>query len=209
MQSTGHNDEAASRAGLILDCAAQLAGEGGPGAVRMRDIAARTGIALGTLYRQFASKDAVLIALLEREVGFLENSMAWIRASGDTYVKRAMGFYEPVTRIMCGRENLTRALLGAVAAGNPALSDRVSAYHVRTTALVAGVLEGRELPRGERLPLSRAALEDLAYMLSQTWFSALVGWMGGLFGPDTVIAHVEKAATWLVRGALCEAETPR
>jgi len=204
MHSQGHPDDGGARAGLILDCAAELAAEGGPGAVRMRDIAARTGIALGTLYRQFASKDEVLIALLEREVGFLENSMAWIRASGDSYVKRAMGFYEPVTRIMCGRENLTRALLGAVAAGNPALSDRVSSYHARTTALVAGVLEGREPPRAEARLLERAQLESLAYMISQSWFSALVGWMGGLFGPDAVIEHVERATTWLVRGALCE-----
>ncbi len=201
---SGTPDDVGARASLILDCAAQLASEGGPGAVRMRDIAARSGIALGTLYRQFASKDEVLIALLEREVGFLERSMAWIRASGDTYVQRAMGFYEPVTRIMCGRENLTRALLGSVAAGNAALADRVSGYHARTTALVASVLEGREVPKAEPRALDRAQLEVLAYMTSQSWFAALVGWMGGLFGPDMVIANVERATTWLVRGALAD-----
>lgn len=205
MHSNDSHGDADTRARLILDCAAELASAGGPGAVRMRDIATRTGVALGTLYRQFESKDAVLIALLEREVGFLENSLAWIGARGDTYVRRAMGFYEPVTRIMCARENLTRALLGAVAAGNPALADRVSAYHERTKALLVSVLEGREPPRDEKRVLAQAQLEDLAYMMSQAWFSALVGWMGGLFGPDTVIAHVEKAATWLVRGALCDA----
>lgn len=192
------------RARLVLDCAARLAGEGGIEAVRMRDIATQTGLALGTLYRQFPSKDAVLLALLEREVGFLESSMAFMRVSGDTYVRRAVGFFDPVTRIMCGREKLTRALLATVAAGNPELHKQIARYHKRSTTLIAGVLAGDHPPKDEPRALDGEELERVAYILSQTWFAALIGWMGGQFAPETVVAHVENAAVWLVRGALCK-----
>jgi AcrR family transcriptional regulator len=188
----------------VLDAAAQLADEGGLEAVRMREIAGRANIALGTLYKDFAGKDDVLVALLEREMVLLEQSMGWLRSSGDTYVRRVLAFFDPVTRIMCSRENQTRALLTAVATASPGLAARISAYHVRMTALITRALGGSDAPKSEPRALEAAAIEKLAYMLSQTWFAALIGWMSGLFGVEQVLAHVEAAALWLVRGALAE-----
>jgi AcrR family transcriptional regulator len=44
----------------IVDAATALAAEGGYEAVMMKDVASRAGVALGTLYRYFASKDHLL-----------------------------------------------------------------------------------------------------------------------------------------------------
>src|SRR5579875_1949448 len=46
----------------ILETAIQLASEGGYDAVQMRDVAGQAGVALGTLYRYFSSKDQLLAA---------------------------------------------------------------------------------------------------------------------------------------------------
>ena len=44
----------------VLDVAEQLAGEGGPAAVTIRAVAARSGASSGSLYHSFASREALL-----------------------------------------------------------------------------------------------------------------------------------------------------
>ena len=44
-----------------------LAAEGGYDAVQMRDVAARAEVALGTLYRHYASKDQLLLAAMAEQ----------------------------------------------------------------------------------------------------------------------------------------------
>src|SRR5262245_25646057 len=48
----------------IVDTAIELAEKGGFEAVRLRDVAAQAGVALGTLYRRFRSKEELLLAAL-------------------------------------------------------------------------------------------------------------------------------------------------
>ena len=54
------------RSDAILDVAIELAEEGGFDNVRQRDVAAQAGVALGTLYKRFRSKEMLLVATLER-----------------------------------------------------------------------------------------------------------------------------------------------
>src|SRR5437764_4681187 len=56
----------AARRRRVLDAALRLAGEGGLDAVQMRDVAAAAGVALGTVYRYFSSKERLL---LEAKIG--------------------------------------------------------------------------------------------------------------------------------------------
>ena len=57
------------RARRIVDSAVELAEQGGFEAVRLRDVAAHAGVALGTLYRRFRSKEDLLVAArLDAEV---------------------------------------------------------------------------------------------------------------------------------------------
>ncbi len=59
-------------AAAILDAAEEVFAERGIGAAHMNDIAARAGVAVGTLYNHFADRDALLDALLqERRHGLL------------------------------------------------------------------------------------------------------------------------------------------
>ena len=59
----------AARRRRVLDATLALADEGGFDAVQMRDVAAEAGVALGTVYRYFSSKERLL---LEANVGQVE-----------------------------------------------------------------------------------------------------------------------------------------
>ena len=191
-----------ARTERILESAAALASEGGFDAVRIRDVAARADVALGTLYKRFSGKDEILMAVLEREVGQLEQAAGWLRQGGRTYLSRALGFFDPVTRALCARERFTGAVLRAVVSGEAGIRDKVGRFHERVTALIEAALraEAGVPPGDETRPLEPAGEQELAYILSQIWFAALVGWMGGLLTPDDVIARVERAARLLLAG---------
>ena len=57
------------RAKRIVDTAVMLAERDGYQAVRLRDVAATAQVALGTVYKRFASKEEILIAALEQLTG--------------------------------------------------------------------------------------------------------------------------------------------
>jgi AcrR family transcriptional regulator len=52
------------RRGRLLDAVVQLVDEVGPENLQMRDVAERSGVALGTAYRYFSSKDHLLAAAM-------------------------------------------------------------------------------------------------------------------------------------------------
>ena len=198
-----HDDDSVEeRTERILESAAALASEGGFDAVRIRDVAARANVALGTLYKRFSGKDEILMAVLEREVGLLEQAAGWFQHGGATYLARVLGFFDPVTRALCARVRFTGAVLRAVVSGEAGISDKVGRFHDRITTLIVAALRGADgsSPPAETHSLTGAEEHELAYILSQIWFAALVGWMGGLLTPVDVIARVERATRLLVLG---------
>ena len=66
----------------ILDAARDLVAEGGFAAVQMTEVAKKAGVATGTLYRYFSSKEA-LCRQVFREVSAREMGMLAEIASGD------------------------------------------------------------------------------------------------------------------------------
>src|SRR5277367_5805591 len=86
--------EMKARRDKILDVAVALAEEGGFDNVRQRDVAAKAGVALGTLYKSFRSKEDILTAALEREAEHLERRMEDNPAKGDTPLDRALFVFQ-------------------------------------------------------------------------------------------------------------------
>lgn len=58
---------AVERAGWVVEAAFQLLEARGPEAVTVHDIAERAGVGVGSLYRYFAGKEAVVAAVFQRE----------------------------------------------------------------------------------------------------------------------------------------------
>jgi len=174
----------------IVDAASKLAEEGGFDGVRLRDVADASGVALGTLYRYFRSKEDILVFVLAEELDSLEQALRNRPARGASARERVGAVFGLTTRNLTSRPHFARALLRAVASGEPETTEKVAAFHLRMGRLVLDALRG-DGPETERL-------RSAAVILQQVWFASLVGWTGGLHGPKTVIAQVDDAATLLL-----------
>jgi AcrR family transcriptional regulator len=184
------------RARRIVDTAVELAEKGGFEAVRLRDVASVAGVALGTLYRHFRSKEDLLLAALAEEVAQLEIYMAAHPAKGDTPIERVTSFFRTATQGMCRRPMLAQAILRAAASCQPELTEKVSRFHGRVMAMIARALRGSGTDGGGK-PDKRE--EEIGVVLEQVWFASLVGWGGGLHDQPTVIENVRSAAALMMR----------
>jgi AcrR family transcriptional regulator len=190
----------------ILDVAVELAEEGGFENVRQRDVAQRAGVALGTLYKRFRSKEDILCAALERETEMLERRMEVKPAPGDTPLDRVASFFTIVTRGLCRKPKYARAVLRAMASGEPEVAATVVAYRERMAGLIIAALRGTG-----RLSFTDAKSDPptewestLAFILQQLWFASLVGWSAGLFNQTIIVEQVKKTAALIMRGMEAE-----
>lgn len=186
----------------ILEAAIELAENGGFEATRMRDVAAHAGVALGTFYKRFQSKEDLLVAALDHEFSLLEKRVGQMRVTGDTPIDKMMYFFTTLTKAFTRKPNLAKAALRALSSGNPDLAEKVSRFHDRTTAMVVAILKASEAElHVENLSPDNNPERTLAIVLQQVWFASLVGWMGGLHPIEEVIKHVRDTAELLLATA--------
>lgn len=180
----------------ILDVAMELAEREGYEAVRIRELAEKAGVALGTVYRRFASKEDILAGALERESSRLEERLRDHVLPGEHPEDRLDIFFRLATSGLLARPKLARAMLRTIASGDPELSQKVTRFHGRMTMVIVSVI------RGELGTVDTAGTpeEATAHFLQQIWFGGLVGWAGGLHPPETIHAQMRLAARVLLRG---------
>jgi AcrR family transcriptional regulator len=194
------------RARRIVETAVELAEQGGFEAVRLRDVASHAGVAMGTLYRRFRSKEDLLIAALELETGQLERRVRQRPPKGADARERTTAFFGIATRGLIRRPNLARALLRAAACGEPGLAKQVAAFHDRMEAMVISALRGPlDASGGSVLP--RECEHSLAHSLTLVWFALLVGWSGGLHGQAAVIEQMSASVDLMLLGASRKVES--
>src|SRR3546814_13658344 len=81
----------AARRQRVLVAALQLGSAGGYDAVQMRDVAASAGVALGTIYRYFPSKDPLLAAAMVEWMEGLERLLNSRGPTGSSPAERGDG----------------------------------------------------------------------------------------------------------------------
>jgi AcrR family transcriptional regulator len=185
------------RAKRIVETAVELAEQGGFEAVRLRDVAAHAGVALGTLYRRFRSKEDLLLAALEQLVAEHEARLAQRPPEGSTPLERLTTFFQMTTRALCRRPNLARALVRAIATGEPELTQKVASFHTVMARLIAAALRGNPASSNAVVPSDEEIA--IADVLQHVWFAALVGWSSGLHGQPAIVEHTRNAAALLLR----------
>jgi TetR/AcrR family transcriptional regulator, cholesterol catabolism regulator len=186
----------------ILDVAVALAEEGGFENVRQRDVAAHAGVALGTLYKRFRSKEEILCAALEREAETLERRMELKPATGKTAVDRLGSFFQIITQGMLKKPRFARAVIRAMASGEEGVAKTVASYQGRITGLLIASMRGvgrLTFTDASERPVTEKEVK-LALLLQQLWFASLVGWSAGLVGPNDVISQIKDAAMLINRG---------
>lgn len=184
------------RAKLIMEAALELADEGGFEAVRLRDVAQKAGVALGTLYARFKSKEDILVAVLEQEALKLEDVLGHLDWESDDPEGRLYLYFGVATRAMFSRPNFGRAVLRAVSAGNAETAGKIARYQQRLNDLIIRAARGDDDDR--TIPEERE--NEIAFLLQQIWFAALVGWMSGIRAEDEVMSQMKEAIDVVMAG---------
>jgi AcrR family transcriptional regulator len=188
----------------IVDAAVELAEQGGFEAVRLRDVAERSDVALGTLYKYFRSKEDILLFALNEQLERLEQLMAARPIAGGRPYARAGEFFRRATRALARRPQFARALIRAMATGDQATAMKIAAFQLRISRLISSALSGSapSAPDGTSIAPAEARGEGvLAHTLMHVWFSSLVGWSAGLHTERAVVEQVRAAAQLMLDGA--------
>lgn len=169
----------------VIRAARELGADGGYDAVQMRDVAARAEVALGTIYRYFPSKDALLLAVMVQWLGDLEQRVTERPPQGHTTVARIMDVLQRALRSMDREPKLTGAVISAMTAGDPA---SVSAI-VEVTDTMARIMSSA-FPAD----VDRVVEASAAKALGHVWWSATISWANGMGDIDWVAAELREAA---------------
>lgn len=176
------------RTDRIIQVAIELAESEGYDAVRLREVASRADVALGTVYRRFSCKEDILAAALEQQVTVLHAAIAGSEIPGETGEERLVWFFEIATRLLAASPKLAAATLRSVASGVPEIAERVTRYQGYMGEIVLGVYRG---DFSDVLPSEDE--QHLARLLLHVWFGSLVGWTGGLHDVEVVVEQMSTA----------------
>ncbi|HZA75592.1 MAG TPA: TetR family transcriptional regulator [Acidimicrobiales bacterium] len=176
----------AARRERVIRAAMQLASEGGYDVVQMRDVSTRAEVALGTIYRYFPSKDALLLAVMIEWLGGLEQRVMRDPppASAGT-VDRIMDVLGRALRSMDREPKLTAAVIAAMTAGDPAGVAAIG----EVTGTMARIMRSA-LPED----IDPAVEASAAKVLGHVWWSATIAWANGMGDIDWVAAELREAA---------------
>lgn len=181
----------AARRQKVIRAALELGAQGGYDAVQMRDVATTAGVALGTIYRYFSSKDHLLAAALVEWVADLERRVTLRPPQGSTTAERVVGIIRRATRAMEKEPRLSEAVVTAILSPDAA-----------TTGCQEDVAQSmtRIMGRAFGEDLSAEELARVTKVLGHVWFSALIGWINQWQGIGSVGDEVEVAAHLIFDG---------
>jgi AcrR family transcriptional regulator len=174
----------AARRQRVLVAALQLGSEGGYDAVQMRDVAATAEVALGTIYRYFPSKDALLAAAMVEWMEDLERRVMQRAPRGATTTERVFDVLRRAIGTMERQPKLAEAVITALTSDDREAGGASTA----TTDVMLRVLL-LAFP-DDVDPYTEAAI---AKVLGHVWFSCLVAWSNGVGDLAWVADELETA----------------
>jgi AcrR family transcriptional regulator len=182
----------AARRQRVLVAALELGADGGYDAVQMRDVASSAGVALGTVYRYFPSKDALLAAAMVEWMEDLERRVTERGPSGATTAARVYDVLRRAVTTMERQPKLAEAVITALTSDDEAAGRAsISTTDVMTRVMLQAFPE-------EVDPATEAAI---AKVLGHVWFSCMVAWKNGV-GDMTWMAEELRTAADLLCGHL-------
>lgn len=180
--------DTAARRRRIVDAAKSLAAEGGYEAVQMRDVAAHAEVALGTLYRQYSSKDQLLLAALADQAATLRTRLALHPPEGAEPAERVADVLRRASRALAREPQLTAAMVTALSSHEPEAADPKEAVNEILRDIIGGAINGADVPDLDRV------LRVLGYV----WFAVLATWTGGMVDATRMAADLADAAHLLL-----------
>lgn len=179
----------AARRQRVVAAAFELGATGGYEAVQMRDVAVAADVALGTIYRYFASKDHLLAEVQVEWVRDLGRRVHARPPKGEHVADRVIDVLRRATRAMEAEPKLASALVTALASTDPA-----AARCQREIGQVMAETMAMAFPSD----FDGARRDDIVRTLGHVWFSSLVAWVNNWFGINQTGDELEIAAHLLL-----------
>jgi AcrR family transcriptional regulator len=183
-------DRQAARRDRVIEAAMELAVEGGYDNVQMREVASRADVALGTLYRYFASKDQLIVAVLGFWAKELQGQLGSRPVQGDSPADRVSDVLRRATRALDQAPQLTSCLVTALstlsADDPPALVATRDVYDT-VTEIIRGAMDDPS-----------AISDGVIRVLAMVWFAALFARVRGWEEPKQMGTDLENAVRLLL-----------
>ena len=176
--------ETAARKQRLLDAATGLAADGGYDAVQMRDVASRAEVALGTLYRHYASKDHLLLAALAAQASALRERLDQRPPRGDAPAERVADVLRRASRALERQPRVTHAMVTAMSVADDSAAPVKHEINQTLRAIIIDAVDGTPV----------TDLDDVVRVLGSVWFAELTFWSGGLTDANAMADHLARAA---------------
>jgi AcrR family transcriptional regulator len=180
-----------ARRARIIQATLALASRGGYEAVQMREVAERSEVALGTLYRYFPSKVHLLVSAMAHELERMRVRLQRKAIPGATRQERVSYVLERSTHSLQRDPNLTEALVRAMMAADATVAEEVTGVRNQMADLIIQAMREGEA----------ATEEDEAYagILQDVWFARQIAWLGGRVTSEEIWDDIEQAIALVLR----------
>ena len=181
----------------VLDAVVELVASGRVDDWGMKDVAERSGVALGTIYRYFSSKDHVAAAALLQWAGTLDAGGAGHRAvaatsgdAGDTMTDRLVAILRRAVRAYQRQPAFARLVILAATSNDPFASECYAEMGASVYATLGEALDDLD-------PVERRRVLDV---VGAVWYQALIEWVNDRKTIAQVYDAVESAARLVLAG---------
>jgi AcrR family transcriptional regulator len=181
-----------------MDAALTVAATGGYGAVHMRTVAERVGIAVGTLYRYFPAKTHLLVAALIREFQRLDASGDWVTGASTPQQR-----LDRLTEHLHDRWQRDPLLTDAMTRAFVMADARAAAELDRAAAAIETLL-ARTLAGGEPTPADLR----VAGIIADIWLANLVAFIGDRVSAAETRDLIDRATRRVVHRANADSAAP-
>jgi AcrR family transcriptional regulator len=180
-----------ARRARIISATLALASRGGYEAVQMREVAERSEVALGTLYRYFPSKVHLLVSAMASEVERLSARLQKRQPPGGSQTERVAFVLERSTRSLLRDPLLTEAMVRAMMAADSTVAAEVAAVRQGMSDLIVAAIRGNDGEQENDV--------ELAAILQDVWFARQIAWLGGRIDAEDVWRDIHQAIVLVLR----------
>jgi AcrR family transcriptional regulator len=184
------------RRAQLIEAVIDLVREVGPGVIQMRDVAERSGIALGTVYRYFSSKEHLLAVALCDWQERLTRRVLMPRAGEEAEVsedltERVLSYVRKEVRGFVRNPRIAELMVQVHVSSDPYARDALTRMSTIDNQVLDKLLDG--------VPPERA--EAIKYALGAVLISSLVYWVTGRTSAAEMTHKVESVTRLILEQA--------
>jgi AcrR family transcriptional regulator len=182
-----------ARRARVIDAVLALVHEGATEDMQMKDIADRAGVALGTIYRYFSSKDHVFGAALVEWARDLDRRTTRRPASDGSPADQLVAVLHQALRAYQREPTFARLLILVANSSDPYAGECYRQMGPVVFAALGRAIEGFDAPAD--------TAERVLNLIGAVWYHGLVEWVNGRMTIDDVANALDSAARHLVNVA--------